>query len=127
MEFEEIAKKAYKKEPISEYASYPEKNAYLKLEILYDKYRYGGIKDEDAIKQKNKIRNEYNGELLNYNRDQEVYKEYNNNRLLCEDIIRGIDMTKDKDEMLILALKAISLLIKDDYFGQRNLEKLNWL
>ena len=68
---------------------------------------------------------EYNGELLNYNRDQEVYKEYNNNRLLCEDIIRGIDMTKDKDEMLILALKAISLLIKDDYFGQRNLEKLN--
>ena len=34
-------------------------------------------------------------------------------------------MTKDKDEMLILALKAISLLIKDDYFGERNLEKLN--
>ena len=67
----------------------------------------------------------FNGELLNYNRDQEVYKEYNNNRLLCGDIIRGIDMTKDKDEMLILALKAISLLIKDDYFGQRNLEKLN--
>ena len=81
--------------------------------------------DDEVSAYINKIKNEYNGELLNYNRDQEVYKEYNNNRLLCEDIIRGIDMTKDKDEMLILALKAISLLIKDDYFGQRNLEKLN--
>lgn len=59
MDFDEIAKKAYKKEKLSEYVTLPEKYAYIRLKRLYEQYEYGDINKKDAEIEKNCIRKSY--------------------------------------------------------------------
>lgn len=59
MDFEEIAKKAYKKEKLNEYAILPEKYAYIRLKNLYEQYDYGNIGKKDAEIEKNCIRKSF--------------------------------------------------------------------
>lgn len=123
MEFEEIAKKAYKKEKLSEYASLPEQYAYLRLKVLYEQYKYGDIQQKDAEIEKNCIRKNFEGNMLEYNRCLDVYKTYHKNKIDNNNLIHQIDISKDKEEIFELALKAVGFFICDDYFAKRNIEK----
>lgn len=123
MKFEEIAQKAYKHEKLEGYCSIVEKYAYERLKTLYDQYKCGDVGKRDAEIEKNCIRKSYEQYKTEYERDQEVYKKYYDNIVHNDSLIHKIDLCKDKEEMLELALKAIALFISDDYFVQRNLEK----
>lgn len=64
-----------------------------------------------------------NGYRLDYERYMEVFDTYHKNRLNNNNIVSQIDKSRDKDEMLQLALKLIGFFIGDDYFCTRNLDK----
>lgn len=125
MEFEYIAKLAYNEKQLEEYATLPEKYAYIKLKDLYFSYRCGDITLEEAIKQKNEIRKEFVDEVGKYNESVEICKEYHNNKLHNNMLVDEIDKSNDKDEILRKSLECLGLFIHDSYFAERNLSKFN--
>lgn len=123
MEFDEIADKAYRRIELDEYANLPTKYAYLKLKNLYDEFKNGEISKENCVPIKQKIKREYENNLLEYNRDMEIYKEYNQNRNENEVLIIDINKSNDKNEILKKCLKIIENCLKDSSFSSRILEK----
>ena len=55
MEFEEISKKAYKKEKLEEFSNFAEKYAYVQMLNLYMEYRNENITKSEAEKLKKEI------------------------------------------------------------------------
>lgn len=125
MEFEEIAKKAYKKEKLDKNWDVSTKYAFLRLKDLYSRFEFGEIDKEKSIMEKKKIEKEYKDDRKYYENTLEVYKEYNDNRIEGQMLLANIEKSKDKDEIIKDALKLIAKLVKDDTFVKRNFEKLN--
>lgn len=124
MEFDEIAKKAYKKEGIDNLSNLPTKFAYFQLEDLYYRYKIGDVSKDESIKIKNQIRKEYQGNLLEYNTNLEQYKIYNNNRIKNSMLLAQLEKTEDKDKMIELSLRIIANCISDNSIVERNLQKI---
>lgn len=123
-EFENIALKAYKNIPLNEFAELPEKYAYLQLKYLYYSYKCGDLSKIDAEIKKREIMNEYKTDCFNYKRCMEICNEYNKNKMNNEMKIASIEKSKDKEEILRLALEAIGIFISDSSFASRNIGKL---
>lgn len=124
MEFEEIEKKAYKKEDLGEYATLPEKYTYLRMRELYKKYDYGNLTKEQCIEEKNNIRREYNGYKSEEEISLNICKKYNINRQIIETRLYELEKTKDKNYALMLLLDIASKLLNDDSFMDRILSKI---
>ena len=124
--FEELSLKAYKGEKIEEDSNIIDKYYYEKLKELYLDYKCGKINKEKAEIKKKKLKNEYNSEKEYYNRYIEICKQYNENRIKIEFDLSKIEKSKDKDEILKLALEIIMKMINDENFLKRNLDKLTF-
>lgn len=123
MEFEEIAKKAYKEEELDKYSNLPEKYAYLQLKELYYKYKIGELSKEKSIVQKNAIKKEFNDNIFEYNRDLEQYKIYNENRNKNTMLLIEIEKAETKEAIVEPALKIIANCVQDDWLVRRILDK----
>lgn len=125
MEFEDIAKKAFKKEKIDEFEDLPTKYAYLQLEKLYYLYSKGAISKEKSTKEKNAIKKEFEANEMEFKRDAEIYHEYNNNRVKNAQYIISIEKATKEEDILKESLKFIQNIIHDSSFYYRNISKLN--
>ena len=125
MDFEDIQKKAYKKEPLGEYASLPEAYAYLKMRNLYKEYDYGNLTKEQCVKEKNKIRTEFIGNKATEEVSFNISKKYNQNRQKVETKLYELEKTRDKNEVLKILLDITSKLLADESLYERIICKLN--
>ena len=107
-DFEALAKLAYSKEELSDFAPLPTKYMYLRLSILYDCYARGEYSKEQCIQQKNHLRVEYMNILKEHDRDMECYREYIKNRNENQMLLIQLEKSKDKKEMLETSLKIIN-------------------
>lgn len=123
MKFEEIAKLAYSEVAIPERCSYPDKYAYIMLRQLYKDYFNDKITKEKAVTEKNRIEKEYENFELELNKSREVYAHYQENMLSCNDLACRINKSKDKAEMLELALEYIAKTRNETLFYDVNIAK----
>lgn len=124
MEFEEIAKLAYKRQGISDFWDLPVKFAYLQLEDLYYRFKVGDISKEQSLNIKNKIRKDYEWNSTEYNEHKKQYKIYNDNRITNTMLLAQLEKTDDKDKMIELSLRIIANCISDNSFVERNIQKI---
>lgn len=124
MDFEEIAKKAYKEENIDDCSDLPIKYTYLKLKDLYFNYKIGKIDKEKSIVMKNKIKKDYELNRREYDDVISIYKMYNFTRIHNELLLDYLEKTKDKEEALGYSLKIIANCINDSSFEDRIKQKL---
>jgi len=57
--FDEIAIRAYKNDPMPEYPSQPEQLAYLSMRALYNDFRKGNVDKDQAQQERNQIKCAY--------------------------------------------------------------------
>lgn len=124
--FEELSIKAYKDDKISEDNNIIDKYYYIKLKELYLDYKCGKINKEKAEIKKKKLRNGYYSEKEYYEKYLNLCKEYNNNRIQIEYDLSKIEKSKDKDEILKLALDILSKITYDKNLVERNIDKLTF-
>jgi len=124
MDFEEVSKKAYLNKGPDENWKLPAKYLYLRLNILYNKFKIGEISKDESIIEKKKIEKEFLEHKLEYDRITGVYREYNENRVKGAELLTELEKSEDKDEMLEKALRVISFFVKDDWLVERNLQKI---
>lgn len=122
IDFEKIALLAYKNKE-NENFNIVERYAFIKLKELYEKYKCGKCSKEEATKEKNKIKKDFDNDSFYYEKCKEVYKEYNERRNELEYVLYKIEKSKDKMETLTLLLDIVGKYISDDDFKQRNLSK----
>lgn len=123
MDFKEIADKAYRNKPIDEFVSLPIKYAYLQLKELYSEFRNGEISKEKCIPLKRKIEIEYANNVAEYERFFQVFKKYNEDKILNETLVIAIQKANTKEEALEESLKIIGNYLNDSSFHDRILEK----
>jgi len=126
-DFEQLARLAYSKEELSDFAPLPTKYMYLRLSILYDSYAKGQMSKEQCVKHKNHLRVEYMNILKEHYQDMECYREYIRNRRENEMLIIKLEKSKDQKEMLETSLKIIGNCVNDKSLYNRNVNKLTTL
>lgn len=122
-DFEELAKIAYKKEELSDFAPLPTKYMYLRLSVLYDCFEKGRYSKGQCIEMKNELRKEYKHIMQEHERDMECYREYLTNRRTNTELLIKIEKSKNKEEMLDACLKVIGNCVDDKSFYDRNRSK----
>lgn len=123
MDFKEIADKAYRNKPMDGFVSLPIKYAYLQLKELYSEFRDGEISKEKCIPLKRKIEIEYANNVAEYERFFQVFKKYNEDKILNETLVIAIQKANTKEEALEKSLKIIGNYLNDSSFHDRILEK----
>lgn len=124
MEFDEIADRAFKGTGYEDLWNLPKKYAYLELEKLYFRYSKGYETKENCVKEKQRIKKEYEWNEEEYNKHMNICKEYNQNRIQNETLIIEIEKAKVKEEIIKPALQIIANYVSDDSFVTRITEKL---
>lgn len=124
MEFQKIAEEAYRGNGINDSWNLPTKYAYMRLEILYNKYTMGNISKEASIIEKAKIEKEFEGNKSEYNKVLEINREYNQNRADNTMLLIQVEKSNSKEEMVEPLLRIVGKCVKDDSFADRNLEKI---
>ena len=124
MEFEKISEKAFKKEELGDYKNIAEKYAYLQMFLLYRNFENELISKENATKEKNKIRKEYELNIKKVNDYYDVFKKQNKIRIEYEHYLHDIEKTTELDDLLIKALKLLEIIIQDNSFFDRNYKKI---
>lgn len=124
MEFEEISKKAYKKEKLEEFSNFAEKYAYVQMLNLYMEYRNENITKSEAEKLKKEIEKEYNENLRKYNNYCERLKKQNLLKAKYEEYLYAVEKSQDQEDLLINSLKLIEVFVQDDTFFDRNINKI---
>lgn len=124
MEFEEISKKAYKKEKLEEFSNFAEKYAYVQMLNLYMEYRNENITKSEAEKLKKEIEKEYNENLRKYNNYCERLKKQNLLKAKYEEYLYAVEKSQEQEDLLINSLKLIEVFVQDDTFFDRNINKI---
>lgn len=124
MEFEEISKKAYKKEQLDKFSNFAEKYAYVQMLNLYMEYKNENITKKQAETQKKEIEKEYNENLRKYNNYCERLQKQNLLKAKYEEYLYSIEKSQEPDDLLLNSLKFIEVVIQDDSFFDRNYNKI---
>lgn len=122
-DFEELAKLAYKKEELSDFAPLPVKYIHQKLSILYDNFSKGIYTKEKCVELKNKCRNEYRALMKQQTQETEFHREYLKNRTENTELIMKLEKSSNKEEMLDICLKIVSHCLGDKSLYERNIKK----
>ena len=72
-DFEELAKLAYKREELSDFAPLPTKYMYLRLSVLYDCFSKGRYSKGQCIELKNELRKEYRNIMQEHDKNMDCY------------------------------------------------------
>lgn len=126
-DFEELAKIAYKKEELSDFAPLPTKYIYLKLFSLYEQFEKGIYSKDRCIELKNEYRKEYSYLIKKQVQETEAYREYQKNRRQNTELLIKLEKSKDQKNSLNLCLKIIGNCIGDKSFYDRNIQKIEQL
>lgn len=124
MEFEEISKKAYKKEQLDKFSNFAEKYAYVQMLNLYMEYKNENITKTQAETQKKEIEKEYNENLRKYNNYCERLQKQNLLKTKYEEYLYSIEKSQEPEDLLLNSLKFIEVVIQDDSFFDRNYNKV---
>lgn len=111
--FEELAKLAFKKEELSDFAALPTKYTYLRLSILYDSYARGLYTKEQCAKMKMELKREYEKILEEHDRDMQCYREYLDNRRINTELIIKMNKATTKTEILDAAVQIAQNCLND--------------
>lgn len=125
MTFEELCEKAFKKQQIDEFANIAEKYAYLRMSVLFDDYRNAKINKDDAAKQKQEIKREYENYQNKIAEHFELCRKQNDIRVQYGQYIIDIEKATDQFELLDKSLLFIEKIISDDSFRDRNIKKVD--
>lgn len=126
-DFEELAKIAYKKEELSDFAPLPTKYIYLKLFSLYEQFEKEIYSKDKCIELKNEYRKEYSYLIKKQVQETEAYREYQKNRRQNTELLIKLEKSKDQKNSLNLCLKIIGNCIGDKSFYDRNIQKIEQL
>lgn len=125
MTFEELCEKAFKKQGLDEFANIAEKYAYLRMSVLFDDYRNAKINKDDAAKQKQEIKREYENYQNKIAEHFELCRKQNDIRVQYGQYIIDIEKATDQFELLDKSLLFIEKIISDDSFRDRNIKKVD--
>lgn len=124
MEFEEISKKAYKKEELDKFSNFAVKYAYVQMLNLYMEYKNENITKTQAETQKKEIEKEYKENLRKYNNYCEKLKKQNLLKAKYEEYLYAVEKSQNQDDLLLNSLKLIEVFVQDDSFFDRNFNKI---
>lgn len=124
MEFEEISKKAYKKEELEKFSNLAEKYAYVQMLNLYIEYRNENISKTEAEKLKKEIEKEYKENLRKYQNYCEMLNRQNLLRAKYEEYLYAVEKSQEQDDLLLNSLKLIEVIVQDNSFFDRNYNKI---
>lgn len=125
MTFEEISEIAFKGEKLNGYPSIAQKYAYIQMCNLYRDYKNNMISKENATKQKNDIKKEYEINQSKVDDYYNIMKKQNEIRTRYHDYICEIEKSNGTEDLLDKSLKFIEVIISDESFYNRNIEKCN--
>ena len=125
MTFEELCEKAFKKQELDEFANIAQKYAYLKMSILFDNYKNAIINKDDAAKQKQEIKREYETYQKKIDDYYEACRKQNEIKVQYGQYIIDIEKATDQYDLLDKSLLFIEKIISDDSFRNRNIKKVD--
>ncbi|MCM1315740.1 MAG: hypothetical protein NC244_10290 [Alistipes senegalensis] len=107
--------------PPSEYKYFSE------LRKIYHAFKFEGLSQEDAERQKKSLLIDYHKYLENFDYCRSVWKKYQDNIRVSEMLKTDIQKSHDTYDIAVTAVRAVGLMTHDKTFIKTNLEKLEAL
>lgn len=100
---------------------------FSELHKVYKAYKFEGLSQEEAEKQKAVLLSRYYEDLSEHENRLEVYRRYQENIKISEMLKTKIQKSHDIYDIAVTAVKAVGLMTHDESFIKTNIEKLQSL
>ena len=105
----------------------PEYKYFSELRKIYHAFKFEGLSQEEAERQKKSLLIDCRKYLENFNYCRSVWKKYQENIRVSEMLKTKIQKSHDIREIAETAVRAVGLMTNDESFIKTNLEKLEAL
>ncbi len=105
----------------------PEYRYFAELRKVYHAFKFEGLSQEDAERQKKSLLIDYRKYLENFSNAVQTYKSYQNNIKVSEMLKTEIQKSYDTHDIAVTAVQAVGLMTHDESFIKTNLAKLEAL
>lgn len=105
----------------------PEYKYFSELRKIYHAFKFEGLSQEVAERQKKSLLIEYRKYLKNFTNDVRTYRNYQDNIKISEMLKTEIQKSGDLYDIASTAVKAVGLMTHDESFIKDNLKKLEAL
>lgn len=105
----------------------PEYKYFSELRKIYHAFKFEGLSQENAERQKKSLLIEYRKYLENFTNAVQTYKSYQDNIRISEMLKTEIQKSQDIHDIAVTAVKAVGLMTHDESFIKNNLKKLEAL
>lgn len=102
----------------------PEYKYFAELRKIYHAFKFEGLSQENAERQKKSLLIEYRRYLENFDYCHSVWKKYQDNIKVSEMLKTEIQKSYDIHDIASTAIQAVGLMTHDEVFIKTNLEKL---
>ena len=105
----------------------PEYKYFSELRKVYHAFKFEGLSQENAERQKKALLIDYHKYLENFDYCRSVWKKYQDNIKVSEMLKTDIQKSNDIYCIAVTAVRAVGLMTHDETFIKTNLEKLEAL
>lgn len=105
----------------------PEYRYFSELRKVYHAFKFEGLSQEDAQRQKKSLFIDYHKYLENFSNAVHTYKSYQDNIRVSEMLKTEIQKSYDIYDIAVTAVQAVGLMTHDESFIKTNLAKLEAL
>ena len=105
----------------------PEYKYFSELRKVYHAFKFDGLSQENAERQKKALIIEYHKYLENFDYCHSVWKKYQDNIRVSEILKTDIQKSHDTYDIAVTAVRAVGLMTHDESFIKINLAKLEAL
>ncbi len=105
----------------------PEYRYFAELRKVYYAFKFEGLSQEDAQRQKKSLLIDYHKYLENFNYCRSVWKKYQDNIRVSEMLKTEIQKSYDIHDIAVTAVQAVGLMTHDESFIKTNTAKLEAL
>ncbi|MDE6849443.1 MAG: hypothetical protein K2O29_11660 [Ruminococcus sp.] len=105
----------------------PEYRYFAELRKVYHAFKFEGLSQENAERQKKSLLIDYRKYLENFTNAVQTYKSYQNNIKVSEMLKTDIQKSHDIHDIAVTAVQAIGLMTHDESFIKTNTAKLEAL
>ncbi|MDE5772734.1 MAG: hypothetical protein K2I06_14130 [Ruminococcus sp.] len=105
----------------------PEYRYFSELRKIYQAFKFEGLSQEDAERQKKSLLIDYRKYLENFSNARKTYAEWQDNIKVSEMLKTDIQKSHDIHDIAVTAVKAVGLMTHDESFIKTNTAKLEAL
>lgn len=124
MDWEEVAEKAYRGEPLPEHAPLLALGYYTALRQIYKDFIDGKLSRDEGARRKEVIRQKLDDEASSSEQRAKAYAYYQDAIRVCGILRSEINKSNDLKEVADKALQCVALVTGDAYFYDHNAKRL---